>query len=220
MKKHLLAILFTLCVTGLIAQTSISKFSFTAGGGSQFYKGDLGNNIFKYRPSHYGSVNFSAEYHLSKSFGAGLLGFVGDYGYCQTKEMATTEVPASLQCPGCTGRIGMGNLNARLTSGGIFLKYKFANGFLLSEFSKIRPHIYSAVVFNHIADHMKKNCVVAGNYYSVNGGAGVRYYITDQLSFGCDVTVGYFMNDKLDYIDKGTNDMYIQNTFTIGIDLF
>ncbi|HYV95215.1 MAG TPA: hypothetical protein VE978_25800 [Chitinophagales bacterium] len=220
MKKYLFAFWFALTATGLSAQTVNNKLSFTAGGGFQFYYGDLGNNIYKLNPSSYGSVNISLGYYLTRSFDAGFLGFVGDYGYCQTEEMKNTEVPLSDRCPGCTARIGMGNLNSRLTSEGIFLRYKIANGYLFSESSRIRPYIFSGVVFNHVSDRMKKNCVVAGNYYSVNNGLGLRYYMTEKISIGCDLTVGYFLSDKLDYIKRCRNDMYIQNTFFLGIDLF
>ena len=101
------------------------------------------------------------------------------------------------------------------------VKYKFANGCLLKENCRIKPYIYFGAAAVQLVDFMKMNCVEAGRYYSLNAGAGVKYYLTDRINFGYNIALGRFTTDHLDYKMKGgDNDMYLQQTLNIGIDLF
>lgn len=85
--------------------------------------------------------------------------------------------------------------------------------------SKIRPYIYLGTAFNKVVDRMQMDCVTPGNYSSINTGAGARYYITQRISIGYQLSLGYFTSDAVDRMVHGSNDMYMQNSLLLGIDL-
>jgi hypothetical protein len=220
MKKIIVVLGLSLFYLGALAQSKDHKLGFTEGYGFQNYKGDLGNSFHFGNTSTYGALTGNLSYYLSRSFDVGLFGSVGDYGYCQDKMTANRSVDQSLRCPGCD-RVGLGNLNSRLFAVGIHAKYKFADGYILPENSKIKPYLSGGVALNKITDIMEMNCVNPGNYWSLNVGAGFKYYVTDRVHLGYAATLGYFTSDRLDFMYHGSSsDMYLQSTVTVGIDLF
>ncbi len=223
MKNMLCTLGLALLTTAAFAQTSTHRLGLSVGAGPQDYKGDLGNG---FKVNSYdvwrGAVTYQAGYYLNRSFDVSLFGSVGDLGFCQTYDVANTPVDDDDQCPGCVGQVGLGNLSSRLATAGLSLKYKFANGYLMKEKSRLQPYVYAGAAFNKVTDRMKMNCVREGNYLSLNAGLGVRYYITSRLNVGYNFSVGYFTRDDLDRMShhcKG-NDMYMQNSVTVGFDLF
>ena len=218
--KNLLSIGLALLSLAATAQTKNNRLGVAAGGGQQFYKGDLGNGLKGEKDgTRRGTFIFQASYYVNPSFDAGLFGAVGDLGYCQYDEVSQTPVDESQQCPGCGERVGLGNLSCRIAAGGAFVKYKFNNGYLLKENSMRQPYILAGGALNHAMDRMKMNCVAPGNYFTLNGGAGVRYYVTKRIHLNYQLAAGYFTNDGIDFMSHGSNDMYIQNTLLLGIDL-
>lgn len=204
------------------AQSKSHKLGLSFGGGPQDYRGDLGNG-FKVNSydSWRGAVVLQAGYYLNPSFDAGLFGSLGDLGFCQTFDVSNLPVESEDQCPGCEGRVGLGNLSSRLAAAGLSLKYKFANGYLLKEHSRVQPYVYAGAAFNHLTDRMKMNCVKTGNYLSVNAGLGVRFKITERINIGYNMGIGYFTQDDMDFMSHGgSNDYYMQNALLLGIDLF
>lgn len=219
--KHSLSILvFILLFTNAQAQTREHRLGFVGGGGSQKYSGDLGNGFSFKNNVWCGDFNARINYYLNRSFDVGVFGSIGDFGYCQPDDVAKRPVDDDDRCPGCVGRVGLGNLNSRLHSCGLHLTYKFANGYLLKENSRIQPYIFAGGAFNYISDRMRMNCVVAGKYYSVNAGVGVKTYLTERINLGYILSFGYFTSDKLDFMSHGKNDMYMQNSLVLGVDLF
>lgn len=216
--KFLLFILF-LGTTSVFAQSKNNKFGINAGLGGQNYKGDLGNGFTLKNETWTGGAGINMAYYLNKSFDAGISAFLGDLGYCQPKKIAATEVDVSLRCSGCVDRIGLGNLNSRVVSGGLFIRYKFNNNYLLKENVALRPFIFIGTAMNNVSDRMQMRCVNPGNYMSVNGGVGVKYYVSKKINFGYQMTYGYFTSDKIDFMDHGGNDQFLQNTLFAGIDL-
>lgn len=219
MKNYLSGICLILLSIGLSAQTKNNKLGLTIGGGFQNYKGDLGS-AFKFKnTTSYGAIGVNLGYYMNKSFDIGLFGTIGDYGFCQDIKIANTEIADEDRCGGCN-RVGLGNLNSRLTSGGILLKYKLNNGYLLKEDARLKPYIYFGTAYNNISDIMKMNCINPGNYFSINSGLGLKYYINERINVGYNLSLGYFTSDNLDFRSHHSNDMYMQNTLTLGIDLF
>ena len=219
MKHYLFALGFALLAGISVAQTKNHKLGLTVGGGSQKYKGDLGNGFTVKNDTWYGGMSYNAGYYFTRSFDAGVFGFVGDYGFCQPKSKPPVEVAEKDRCAGCVGRVGLGNLSSRLASVGVFAKYKFANGYILKEDAKVQPYVYLGAAANRITDIMKMKCVNPGNYNSINAGLGAKYYLTDKINVGYNLGFGLFSDDHLDFIMKGVSDMYMQNTLTVGIDL-
>jgi hypothetical protein len=219
MKKIPFILGLALLTISINAQTKAHKLGLTFGGGSEKYRGDLGNGFTLKNNTWYGGFNLSAAYYMNRSFDVGISGWMGDYGYCQPKENTFVAVDADDRCPGCVGRVGLGNLSSRMTSGGVFAKYKFANGYLLKETSKIQPYVSLGASYNNLTDRMKMNCVNEGNYYAINTSVGAKYYLTQRLNVGYNLTVGCFTTDHIDRIMKGEkSDMYAQNTLVIGFD--
>src|SRR6218665_208232 len=203
MKHRLFIACFILFGTAALAQSKSNKLNISVGGGSQKYRGDLGNG-FKFKNDVWtGGVMVNVGYYINKSFNIGLFGSMGDFGFCQPDEVAKREVSIDDRCPGCIGRVGLGNLSSRMTSGGALLKFKLNNGQLLREDAKLKPYVYLGAAMNNLADRMNMKCVRPGNYFSINSGLGVSYYMSERISIGYNLGFGYFTCDYIDFMGHG-----------------
>ena len=222
MKNILCALGFLLMVAGASAQTKNNKLGITTGFGMQQYKGDLGNGFTQYGKNtvRFGVASYNVNYYMNNSFDLGFQTTIGDFGFCQTPEKAHEMVDVDERCGGCLGRVGMGNLNSRMYTAGILVKYKIANGYMIKEDAKVQPYVYFGYSVSLITDRMKKSCVVPGTYTAVTGGFGVRYNFCDRLYIGYNLLMGYFTSDELDFMTHDANDMYMQNSVVLGINLF
>lgn len=221
MKKISYLLLVLVSSFTVLAQNPSKRFEFYFGGGSQKYKGDLGSGFNFKNNTWRGGFSALAMYRLNKSFDIGPVAYIGDLGFCQSDATAQAEVPMEEQCGGggCIGRVGLGNISSRMVSGGIWVKYKLNNNYLLNENLKIKPYVFFGATCNRIRDKMKMNCVNEGNYYSLNSGLGLRYDISRRFNIGYHATLGYFTSDKVDFMLHHSNDMYLQNNILIGFSL-
>lgn len=216
-----------------IAQNKNHKIGIETGAYLQQYNGNLGNSFFKFKETAFAGGSLNVGLYLNKSFDINAGGTIGHFGYCQTEEDKKRIVALEYRCPGCTDRLGMGELRSMMISGNTSIKYKFANGYLLKEDSKIAPYVYAGVGINYLSDVMKRNCVNVGNHFTINAGAGVKYNITERLNIGYNLGVGCFMTKKVYYtnaiaenneIEKDADDikmdkrkdLYMQHAFTLG----
>jgi len=220
MKKGILITACLVLVGSSFAQTSQHRIGITIGGGSQKYSGDLGNGFKLKNEVWRGGVGLNVNVYLNPSFDISGYGYIGDFGYCQPHDMVNKVVAEEDRCDGCVDRLGLGNLSSRMYVTGAQVRYKFNNGYLLREDMRIKPYVYMGVAVNKLTDRMKMNCVDAGNYLTINSGIGVRYYVNERFNVGYNLNVGYFTSDKLDFLSRGTSDMYLQNSVFLGIDLF
>lgn len=233
MKKVFLGFAF-LCLTAIsYAQTENHRLGLWIGGTIQHYNGNLGNSFFQFKTTCFAGAMFNAGYYLNRSFDVSLGGFVGDYGYCSTEADNKRIIAKELKCPGCPDDRGMGELRSRMTSGNLSVAYKFANGYLLSEKSKLSPYVYVGAGMSHLADNMKRNCVNKGNHFSVNGGIGIKYYVCERVSIGYNAGLSCFTRKKVyasnadlsgelahdkDVIQmQKRKDLLLQNTLFVGI---
>lgn len=234
MKNQLLiTAAFVLATFGLTAQTKNRKIGIETGAYLQQYNGNLGNSFFKFKETAFGGGSLNLGLYLNKSFDVNVGGSIGHFGYCQTEEDKKRVVALEYRCPGCTDRLGMGELRSMMISGNTAIKYKFANGYLLKEDSKIAPYLYAGVGINYLSDVMKRNCVNVGNHFTINAGAGVKYNITERLNIGYNLGVGCFMTKKVYYtnaiaenneVEKDADDIkmekrkdfYMQHALTLG----
>jgi len=218
MKKLTFLLLLFVAANSLSAQSSTKRFGIYIGGGSQKYRGDLGNG-FNFKQSTWrGGFSASVLYSLNKSFDFGPVAYIGDLGFCQSDATAQVEVPMEERCGGggCIGRVGLGNLSSRMVSGGFMVKYKLNNNYLLKEDFRIKPSIFIGATFNRIRDKMEMNCVNEGNYWSINAGAGLRYDLNKRINIGYQATLGYFTTDRIDYMIHNSKDMFLQNNILLG----
>ncbi len=235
MKKNLLIATLILCTTFVIGQTKNHKYGITCGGSIQQYNGNLGNSFFKFNSTCFGGLTAGFGLYLNKSFDFNLGGSIGHFGYCQTESDKSRVVSIEQRCPGCTDRLGMGELRSLMISGNIAIKYKFANDIFLKENSKFAPYIYAGVGINRLSDNMKKNCVNVGNHVTINAGAGIKYNITERFNISYNLGIGCFISKKVYYTNAIANDnndkdaddlklekrkdIYMQNALTLGINL-
>jgi hypothetical protein len=233
MKNYLFIPVLLLFSMSSIAQTKKDKFGFSIGGSIQHYNGNLGNSFFKFNTTVFGGVTTNFGMYLNKSFDFNIGGSIGHFGYCQTEADASRVVSIEQRCPGCTDRLGMGELRSLMISGNIAIKYKFANDFLFKENSKFAPYIYVGMGINRLSDNMKKQCVNIGNHFTINAGTGIKYNINERFNIGYNLGVGYFIAKKVYYTSAIANDldakdaddikmekrkdMYMQNSLFIGI---
>lgn len=203
MKKKVLSIVFILIITTISGQNKNYRFGITVGGAINQYNGNLGSSFFKFKEVCFGNVTSSFGMYLNKSldlnFGVG----VGHFGYCQTATDKTRIVAQELRCPGCTDQFGMGELRSLIISGSTTVKYKFANGKLLKENSKIAPYIYAGTGVNYLSDNMKRQCVNTGIHFSLNAGTGLTYHITEKFNIGYNLGIACFVSGKVYNSNEG-----------------
>ena len=222
MRKISIILVFIAVTAPVFSQSKNHKLGITFGGGSQKYRGDLGNGFTFKNNTWYGNFALNVKYYVNKSFDAGVFGTMGAFGYCQSESQKNKEVPFNERCPGCVNRLGNGNLNSRMTTFGFNANYKFANGYLLNQNSDLKPYLYVGAAFNRVTDVMKMNCIREGIYFSLNAGVGVKYYINNRINVGYNLGFGYLTQDNVDNrVNYGQDtDMYMQNSLLVGIDLF
>lgn len=184
------------------AQNKVHRNHLSAGFGFQQYDGDLGNTFYSTDEEWYGVARVSLSRYLNSSFDILASATVGDYGHCNDDEINN---PGAL------------NMRSRLNVFSGSLKYKFANGYLLKEDARLAPYIYLGGGYAWIKDiWVTGNRVNNGNYSTLNSGLGVNYRLNSNFDLGFNIGLGYFTSDKLDFISKGKNDMFLQNTFSVG----
>jgi hypothetical protein len=206
MKKTLsLFAAFFVCFC-LYAQTRALKNNIAIGAGFQNFNGDMGNTFFKTGEEVYGFVYLGYHRYLNRSFDLGFRATSGDIGRClEGEEIA--EYNSTFM------------MRARMTAGTVLLKYKFANGYVLHEAAKVAPFLNIGFSVNNMRDIWTHNRVNEGNYTALNGGAGVQFNITKRLNFIYHLGFGIFTSDNIDFRLQGSNDRYMQNTFTLGMNL-
>lgn len=223
MKNCLFALAFILFTAGVNAQTKDHKLGITSGAYIQHYKGNLGNSFFDFNDCCFAGEVVTLGYYLDKTFDFNFSASLGDYGYWASDAERAKPLPFNERCPGCPST-GMRELRSRMFAGNIALKYKFANGTVFKEDSKVAPYLYAGVGVNHLADRMKKQCVNVGTHLSLNAGLGFKYNVTERINVGYNLGLGCFTKEKVyatvssDEIQMdGKKDMYMQNTLFVGM---
>lgn len=190
-------------------QTSQKKNNFSFGVGTNCYRGDLGNPWFNPHDEWYGVGSLNYSRYLNKSFDISMTITTGDFGKCREEEDAQFRSDGTEVL----------NMLSRLTTGIVTVKYKFSNGYILKENSKMSPYIYLGGGINNISEYWwdDKTRANAGNYGSYNGGLGMRFNFYSKFNLTYNLGFGYFTSDNIDKRSEGTNDMYMQNTILLGL---
>lgn len=199
MNKNLLALysLVIVCVLGADvanAQNYANKFGVEINGGFNEYGGDRGRRYFNMEKEDYQGVGGSFGYYITPSFDGILFGAVGDLGH------RDDSYPIKL------------GFRARITYVELGLRYKFANGYILKETSKIKPYLYAGwgglnSVSHIITDqpgypsHTVNRTWTAAHW---SAGGGVRYAITDHFDVLIQSTFNYTFDDNYDGLPFST----------------
>ncbi len=211
MKKNLLIPALLVCTISGFGQNKVNKFGITVGAYIQHYNGNLGNSFFQFNTTCFGGGAATVGMYFNKSFDINLGVTIGHFGYCQTESDKNRIVSESKRCPGCKDLLGMGELRSRMTAGNIVIKYKFANSYLLNENSKLSPYIFLGMGINNLYDNMHRNCVNAGNHFTLNGGLGLKYNINERFNIGYNLAVGRFSGGKVYNSNLSNDDSQIKN---------
>jgi len=202
MKKFLLLLIVASITIIAHAQTQTNPIGITAGGGFENYNGDLGKTFYNFHEEMYGFVRLGISHYLNSSFDAQLYGTYGDFGHCRDEG----DDPTNL------------NMLGRMTTVNVALKYKFANGYLLCESTRLAPYLFAGAGYINMSDVWPGEVRInLGSYFSINGGGGLMYNFTNRLNLSYTLGFGYFTSDNVDNYVHGKNDLYMQNTFCLGM---
>lgn len=232
MKNQIAIATSLLCALGAYGQTKNFKSGVTLGGTINHYNGNLGNSFFQFKTTCFAGIAANYGAYVNKSFDVNIGASVGHFGYCQKDEDEARFVSLELRCPGCTDRLGMGELRSLMMAGNAAVKYKFANGYILRENAKLAPYAYAGLGVTRLTDNMKRDCVNEGNHFTLNGGVGVQYRITERWNIQYNLAVScftskkvYFTNamvdetgemDEVDIQIERRKDLLMQNSLSIG----
>ncbi|HXB11200.1 MAG TPA: hypothetical protein VNZ45_04385 [Bacteroidia bacterium] len=195
-------IAITVCCFG---QTSENRNNISDGAGKESYNGDLGNSWFNTGEEFYGFWGVSYSRYFNRSFDGTVSFSYGDIGRCAEDGFGAVRADGS----------PILNMYARMTTIILALKYRFANGYIFKEDSKVSPYIFIGGGTEYMVDIWTHNRVDPGMYYSVNGGVGARYNITSRWNLSCNFGLGY-LNKQMDWRVEKVNAAYLQSTFAIG----
>lgn len=128
-KDRLYLLIILIAMSGsLFAQNSYHKWGIEVNGGFQEYQGDLGSALFFAKGATYQGAGGSISRYINSSFDLVLSGNFGDVGFRATVE----PLPPPFKFKGFTANIGTAQVGVR---------YKLANGSLLSEDAMIQPYL-------------------------------------------------------------------------------
>ncbi|MDZ4667776.1 MAG: OmpA family protein [bacterium] len=203
LKRYLFVLLLPLIVFNVNGQTKERKWNVGVSGGFNIYAGDLGNSItdftydvFRQNPTF--GLDFSR--YLNKSFDLSLMGSLGSFGYYYPKSNTVFK-----------GTMAHGNLN---------LRYKFNNGYLLAEDSRLSPYIFAGYGASQFTGSKINNNMD----YPVVGGAGLNLRFTEAISFFYQFTYGYMSTahnnpEVVPYVAPTGNDQFFLNMFGLRFNL-
>jgi len=168
-KSFIFVCLFSVSGLAGIAQTLDNEVAFGLNFVKNEYNGDYGNGIFDFKNSLYPAVGISLTRYLTPSFDGGFQGSYGNYGYFKTSEnmFRGLKYDASL-----------------------FAHYKFNNGYIFNEESKLSPFIslgigLAAYGINPALDDSGKNptlsptIITKGIDIIIPFGVGLKYQLTN-----------------------------------------
>jgi outer membrane protein OmpA-like peptidoglycan-associated protein len=190
MNKNILAIIgfAVMCMVGTdlsYGQTYMHKFGVEISGGIREYGGDRGTRYFLAERPDYQAIGGSFSYYVNPSFDAVCYGSIGDLGH------RDDSYPKKL------------GFTARVSDIMLGLRYKFANGYMMQEDSRVRPYIQagwggmqsvSRIVHNEVGYGSNRSFVAA--HWSA--GVGVRIGLTDFLDLSLQSLYNYSFDDNYD----------------------
>lgn len=211
MKNSIIILAVLFFFTNVQSQNKTHRNSVTFGASINHYNGNLGNSFFQYKTTCFGGGNVTFGNYINRNFDLNINANIGHFGYCQTDRDVFRMAKLELQCPGCTDGIAMAELRSLMIGVNTNLKYKFNNGYILKENSKIAPYVYTGVGITHLSDNMKKKCVNVGMHYTVNAGAGLRYNIGKNMHIDYTMSFSCFMTKKT-YAKLSSTSDQVDNT--------
>lgn len=189
MRKLLTFLLLVAALSSLSGQDADNKWALGLLVGKTEYQGDLGNGIFKFKP-FYGLGGVSLHRYLNPSFEFGVLGEVGNYGF--------SNKTLSFQ--------------ARKTDLNALLKYKFNNGYMLPEDSRVAPFITAGVGF---AGFGGTNTVAGELDAVIPLGGGIKVDLKPGVALQYQLLYNLTNGDNRDLVTDDRDDKFV--THSLGV---
>jgi OmpA-OmpF porin, OOP family len=210
--KYKLLIAFAIISVSGFAQTADNKNNISIGFGTQSYNGALGNSWFDFDYETYGFFAINYSRYINNMFDVTIYSTYGDYGHCKHSDDIQYYPDGERTL----------NMHSRLTTANLAVKYKFANGSILKENARIAPYLFAGAGIDNAQDIWDITTPIRvdqGNYFTVNGGGGVRINFTTRFNFTYNISFSYFTNDKIDENPLGQHPMNMQFTYSVGYNL-
>jgi outer membrane protein OmpA-like peptidoglycan-associated protein len=171
------------------AQNPSTKYGFEINGGIREYGGDRGTRYFFARRPDYQAIGIAFSYNVNPSFDATVYGSSGTLGQRDFSK------PRAL------------GFTASITDLVIGLRYKFANNYIMSDQSKIRPYLQagwggmqSVSKILHNTDGYAENYQNNRTWFAAqwSAGVGVKFGLTDYLDMSLQSLYNYSFDDNYD----------------------
>lgn len=159
------------------------------------YSGDYGNGFADFSQKFNPAIGISVSRFFSKSFDINLFAAFGSISYYKNSNQ---------------------NFDGMMLTNNLFFKYKFANGFILSERSAFCPLIFAGF---GTASFWGENLESGGLDVIFSLGPGVRYKLNDFLFFEI---FSYLIRTNKDHRDGWIamrKDVFFQHGISIGINI-
>ncbi|MFK8039011.1 MAG: OmpA family protein [Crocinitomicaceae bacterium] len=190
MKKIFLAATFLLggTLTYSYAQNSSQDIAIGLQFGTIEYKGDLGNEFFKFSDGVHPSIGLNLSKYVTPSFD--LMGKVRH------------------------GVLDRNSFSNKLYDFNILAKYKFNNGYLLKEESMFAPYVFLGIgdalsIFTDVETGEKEAPLAE---FNLPMGLGFKFNITEKWSASLETHYNYFVSDRVDAVVKGKwDDQFLYN---------
>ncbi|MES2779500.1 MAG: OmpA family protein [Bacteroidota bacterium] len=189
-----------LFMTQLQAQTRERKWNAGMMGGFSVYAGDLGNSMTDFTSDVLRQnviIGLNLSRYLNRSFDVTLTGTIGSFGYYKDNKTI---------------------FKGDMLHGNFTLKYKFYNGYMISEDSRIAPYIFAGV---GVSDFTKAN-ITNNTDMPIIGGAGLRFNLNEVINISYQATYGYMStahNDPTTGVAPTGNDHFMMHTLGFGFNL-
>ena len=216
--KNLLLLAFILATQLMNAQTADVKVGFEVSVIKNEYNGDYGNGIFNFKQQMYPSGGLGIGYYLNPSFNLGLRTSFGDLGFKETIA---------------------NSFRGRKFDMSVYTQYKFNNGYILKEDSKLSPFLsvglgLAAYGINSSLDKsgvdatLYPTIITKGVDLIIPVGAGLKYQISERVALQYQYLYNFTSSDIRDQnrgpqffgssshpANKSGNDAYGQHIFSI-----
>jgi len=172
-----------------VAQNYLHKFGFEISAGLREYGGDRGTRYFLAEKPEYHAIGGSFGYYINSSFDATVYGSVGTLGH------RDDSYPRKL------------GFTASVTDLMLGLRYKLANGSLMSQESRVKPYLQagwggmqsiSKIIHEQegYATNFTNNRTWIAAHFSAGG--GVRIALTDMIDLSLQSMYNYTYDDNYD----------------------
>jgi outer membrane protein OmpA-like peptidoglycan-associated protein len=171
------------------AQNPSTKYGIEINGGVREYGGDRGTRYFFKEKPDYQAMGIAFSYNVNPSFDASVYGSSGTLGH------RDHSFPTKL------------GFTANVTDLMIGLRYKFANNYIMSDQSKIRPYLQagwggmqSVSKIVHNTEGYALNYVNNRTWFAAqwSAGVGVKYALTESLDVSLQTLYNYSFDDNYD----------------------